>query len=411
MKALPLKIAVRYLIAKKSHTAVSIISIISVVAVAVTATAMVCVLSVFNGFSRIVNEKLSLLDPDIRITSVAGKVVANADSLLQVVRAVEGVEMAAVTITDNALAVYGGRQTAVTLKGVSDEYGSMTDIASTVKSDGRYLLEMNGSELAILSVGTAVTLQAHPSFYTPLDIYVPKRTGAVNIANPASAFRKSEFFVSGVFEVEQAEYDMNYIIVPLAAARRLYSYDTEATAIEVKLAAGHAESQVMRALSQALGRDYRVENRLMQHSHSLHMIEIEKWITFLLLGFILIIASFNIISTLAVLIIEKDESIRTLHFLGADNALISRVFVIQGWLISLSGALAGIIAGTVLCLLQQHFGLLKMSSEAGNLIVDVYPVELQPVDLLAVFGIVAIVGLLTSVATAFAMRRYLRSRC
>lgn len=410
MNRLPLKIALRYLVSKKSHTAVSIISTISVCAVAVTAMAMVCVLSVFNGFSDLVNSKLSQIDPDIKITAATGKVIGNADSLLAIVKKIDGIEMATATVYDNALAIYGNRQVPITLKGVDDDFCQLTDIASTVKDDGTYSLYLpaDSSALAVISVGTAVALQAHPGYYMPLELYVPKRKGAVNIANPMSAFRHSETFISGVFEVEQAEYDMNYAFVTLELARTLFDYGTEASAIEAKLVHGASESQTMAALSEALGNRYKVESRLMQHSHSLQMINIEKWMAFLLLGFILVIASFNIISTLAILIIEKDGSIRTLRAMGANNQMISRIFVTEGWLISVTGAAAGIIVGVLLCLAQQYFGFIKMSANAQALIIDRYPVIVRFSDMLSVLAIVALVGFITSSATAIAMRRNLR---
>lgn len=409
MNKLPFRIALRYLKSKKSHTAVSVISAISVCAVAVTAMAMVCVLSVFNGFSDLVSRNLSRIDPQLKVEASQGKVIANADSVIVAVKGVDGVRMAIPTITDNALAVYGDKQQPVTLKGVTDEYGDMTEISSLVKSDGSYLLEMQGYSFAVVSVGTAVALEAHPGYYVPLEIYSPKRRGAVNPAIPMTAFRKGEAFISGVFEVEQTEYDMNYAIVPIDFARKLFDYTTEATAVEVALDAGADEAAVRDAVQAALGDGYVVKDRLMQHSNSLKMINVEKWVTFLLLGFILVIASFNIISTLAILIIEKDSSISVLRSLGADNKMITNVFVAEGWLISLTGAVAGIVVGVGLCLLQQYFGLIKFSADSGTLLIDSYPVAVAFTDVLVVLAIVALVGFLTSAVTAVAMRKRLRA--
>lgn len=406
MNRFSFKVAARYLFAKKSHTAVSIISAISVCAVAVTAMAMVCVLSVYNGFSDFVNVKLSQLDPQIKITAKMGKTIANGDSVMQIVKGVEGIEDVTSTIVDNALAIYGEKQIPIMLKGVSDNYDEMTDINSLVKEDGCYMLSDGEKDFAVLSVGTAVALQAHPGYYVPLDLYCPKRRGAVNPANPVSAFRHTETMVSGVFELEQPEYDLNYVFVSMDVAKRLFDYDTEVMAVEVKLKNDADEKSVMKAIVKQLGGDYVVENRLMQHSESLKMINMEKWITFLLLGFILIIASFNIISTLAILIIEKKENIGTLRSLGASQKAVSKIFVTEGWLISLSGAVVGIVIGLVLCLLQQQFGFIKMSSNSSSLIITSYPVSVEFVDIIAVSGIVALVGFITSFATAAAMRRY-----
>lgn len=409
MNRLPLKIALRYLVSKKSHTAVSIISAISVCAVAVTAMAMICVLSVFNGFGRLVNDKLSLIDPQLKVVAAQGKAIANADSLLKVVRSLEGVEMAEPTITDNALAIYGDKQVAITLKGVTEQYGAMTQIDSLVKEDGEYALMVQDQPLAVVSVGTAVALGAHPGYVVPLQLYSPKRRGAVNPANPMTAFRQSETYISGVFEVQQSEYDINYVIVPIEVTRHLFDYTEEATAIEVKLSPGISDAAMRDRVQDAVGSGYIVQDRLMQHSNSLKMINVEKWIAFLLMGFILVIASFNIISTLAILIIEKEESIAALRSMGADNKMISRIFVAEGWLISFAGAVVGLMVGIVLCLLQQHFGFIGMGIDAQNLIIDSYPVELRSVDVLSVLVAVAVVGFLTSSATAIAMRRRLRS--
>lgn len=409
MSKLPLRIALRYLTSKKSHTAVNVISAISVCAVAVTAMAMVCVLSVFNGFSNLVNGNLSRLDPEIRVIAAHGKAIEKADSVISIIKSVKGIHTAIPTITDNALAVYGDKQLPVTLKGVTEEYGNLTEIASLVKPDGTYLLEMQGNPLAVVSVGTAVALEAHPGYYMPLEIYAPKRKGAVNPAIPMTAFRSGNTFISGVFEVEQTEYDMNYAIVPIELARKLFDYPTQATAIEIGIESGTDAATARDNLQKALGDSYTVQDRLMQHSNSLKMINVEKWITFLLLGFILIIASFNVISTLAILIIEKNQSIYTLRSMGADNKMITDIFLTEGWLISLTGAIAGIVTGVVLCLIQQYFGIIKMNSDSGTLLIDSYPVAVEFTDVAVVLAAVALVGFLTSAVTAVAMRKRLRA--
>ena len=409
MSKLPLRIALRYLTSKKSHTAVNVISAISVCAVAVTAMAMVCVLSVFNGFSNLVNGNLSRLDPELRVIAAHGKAIEKADSVISIIKSVKGIHTAIPTITDNALAVYGDKQLPVTLKGVTEEYGNLTEIASLVKPDGTYLLEMQGNPLAVVSVGTAVALEAHPGYYMPLEIYAPKRKGAVNPAIPMTAFRSGNTFISGVFEVEQTEYDMNYAIVPIELARKLFDYPTQATAIEIGIESGTDAATARDNLQKALGDSYTVQDRLMQHSNSLKMINVEKWITFLLLGFILIIASFNVISTLAILIIEKSQSIYTLRSMGADNKMITDIFLTEGWLISLAGAITGIVTGVVLCLIQQYSGIIKMNSDSGTLLIDSYPVAVEFTDVAIVLAAAAFVGFLTSAVTAVAMRKRLRA--
>ena len=409
MNWLPLRIAWRYLMSKKSHTAVSIISAISVCAVAITALAMVCVMSVFNGFSGIVNEKLSQLDPEIKVSAAKGTSIVNRDSLLTAIRDVAGVRYAEPIIECQALAMYGDRQVPVIVKAVSDKYNAMTRIEDLVKEDGQYRLMLGEEYLSVISVGTAVSLGAHPGFVNKLEIYTPKRKGAVNPANPMSAFKRVETLVSGVFEVQQQEYDQNYIITSLKLAEYLFDYQGEATAVEISVAEGISVDDVMDRIANVIGDNYAVENRLMQHKNSLKMINSEKWMTLLLLGFILIIASFNIISTLAIIITEKNSNISTLRALGAENKMISRIFVIEGWLISVVGAIAGIILGIILCLVQQYCGIIKMGDGTAELIIDTYPVVVEFADILLILGIVAIVGFLTSQATALAMHRRLKA--
>ncbi|MDY5901055.1 MAG: FtsX-like permease family protein, partial [Candidatus Limisoma sp.] len=229
--------------------------------------------------------------------------------------------------------------------------------------------------------------------------------GAINPANPMTSFRRCRTFVAGTFEVQQQEYDNDYIFLSLDAARQLFDYPTQATAIELGVK-GDVES-IRGRISDTLGDKYVAKDRLMQHSQSFKMINVEKWMTFLLLGFILVIASFNIISTLAIIIAEKDESITALRAMGADRRLVSSIFVAEGWLISIVGAAIGVVVGLGLCALQIKYGLVKMGTDAKNLIIDTYPVVIEPADLLTILGIVAVVGLITSWATAIAMRRRL----
>lgn len=409
MKTLPLTIALRYLVSKKSHTAVSVISVISVCAVAVTAMAMVCVMSVFNGFHQLVDSKMSSLEPDVKISAQRG-VIADASALIGKVRKVDGVALAVPTVTESALVIYGNRQIPIVLKGITDDYDRLTNLRQLIKPDGEFRLHDGSSDYCIMSIGAASTLDARPGYEPICYVYAPRRVGAVNVANPATAFQRVPTFVSGVFEVRQGAYDQNYVFTSLSAARTLLDYTTEATAVEVKLKPGADEATVMDAIGAAVGSGYKIENRLMQHSQSLKMINVEKWISLLLLLLILIVASFNVISTLAILILEKDESIRTLHSLGADNRMVEMIFVAEGWLISIVGAVAGIVVGVVLCLLQQHFGFVRLSADTSNLVVSSYPVAVSGMDLAMILGIVAAVGLLASLATTRAMGGYLRRR-
>ena len=404
--SLPLKIAWRYLVAKKGHQAVNIISIVAVCGVVVATAALICVLSVFNGFRGLIMGRLAMLDPQIAITATVGKTVDDADSIISAVEALPGVERAVPVIEDQALAIYAQLQMPVRLKGVPDDYNTMNDMDSVIV-DGEWKLRDQVSRYAVAGAGPAIRLMVRPDFLGMVRLYAPQRQGRVNIANPMGAFRQDSLFVSGIFQLQQNSYDADLIYVPLEMARGLFDYDTQATQIEVKLSPGASESQVMKAIGQALGSGYQVKNRLMQQREAYRLVNIEKWMAFLLLAFILIIATFNVISTLSLLIIEKDSSIATLRALGANDSQISRIFVLQGWLITLVGAITGVIVGLILCLCQQQFGWLRLSGDPANMIISAYPVQVQGTDVLITLALVAAVGLLTSMVTALIMRHRL----
>ena len=404
---MPLHIALRYLRSKKSHSAVNIISIVSVCGVIVATAAIVCVLSVFNGFSKLIHSKLSMLDADIAITATLGKTIADADSVAAVARGVAGVEMALPVVEDNALAMFFNYQMPVTLKGVPNGYDSLTNIRGTI-IDGKYLLDDGISQYSVIAIGPALSLNVRPDYLKMVSLYTPRRRGNINLANPATALRSDSVFVSGVFQIEQNKYDRNTMFVSIEMARRLFDYTTQATAVELRLAPGANEPAVMSALTDALGEQYVVKNRLMQQAEAFRMVNIEKWVTFLLLGFILVIATFNVIGALSLLIIEKTDSIDTFRNLGASNKLISRIFVMEGWVISFTGTVLGIALGLLLCLLQEHFGLIEMQGNAATLIITAYPVAVQWTDVLVVLALSVAVGALTSLVTKLIMRRKLR---
>lgn len=402
-----LRIAIRYLFSKKTHNAVNVISLISLAGVAVATMAIVCVLSVFNGFSDLSAAHLSLLDPDLKITPLEGKSISSVDSLIYEIEQIDGVDVAIPTIEEQALAIYGDRQMPVMIKGVPPEYENTTDIKSIV-IDGDFCLTDSIASYATLSVGAAIGLGATPSFYRYLGIYMPKREGRVNVANPMTAFRSDSLIVAAVYQVAQAEYDTDMVMLPFENAARLLDYDDEATAIEVKLKSPVNLSKVATQMQTILGDGFVVKDRLRQQEQSFRMIEIEKWITFLMLAFILIIASFNIISTLSMLVIEKSENIYTLHSLGATSTMISRIFMLEGWLISIVGGIAGIIIGVILTLAQQWGGFIKLSGDPSALSIDHYPVRLDVMDLFVVMGLVIVIGFFTAQITALFTRKKIR---
>ncbi len=402
-----LTVAWRYLVSKKAHKAVNIISIISVLGVMVTTAALVCVLSVFNGFRGMIMGRLAMLDPEVAVTATVGKAIVNGDSAVAAIKAIPGVAEAVPVVEDQALAIFADYQMPVRLKGVPDSYARINSMDSLIV-DGEFMLHDGVSPYAVLGVGPALSLHVRPGFLRMIQLYAPKRQGRVNLANPMGSFRVDSLFASGVFQLQQNSYDADLIYVPLDMARMLFDYPTEATQIEVKLAPGANEKEVMEGIKDALGSNYSVKNRLMQQAMAFKMVNIEKWMAFLLLAFILVIATFNVISTLTLLIIEKDRSISTFLSMGASGRQVSRIFVTEGWLISLVGAVSGIVLGLVLCLCQQQFGWLKLNADPSAVVVYAYPVEVVWTDVVVVFLLVAAVGLLTSLVTSLTMRRRLR---
>ena len=371
-------IAWRYLLSKKSHGAVGTISTVSLCAMAVATAAIVCVLSVFNGFREVIAEKLDTLAPDVMVTPAKGKTFAEAEKLAARVAAMPGVETATPTLSDNALVICNSQEMPVKLKGVVPaDYARVTEVRSLVDADlGRYLADTvapAGTIPATIAIGTASRLRAYPG--AGMLVFAPKRLGRVNLANPVSSFITDSLSVTGIYRSDQQEYDEDGVIVPIAEARKLLQYDTEASAIEIRLRPGQDGARAAAAIGDRLGPAYVVKDRVRQQEMNFRMISIEKWVSFLLLGFILIIASFNLISSLSMLVIEKEKAIGTFSALGLSRRRIGRIFAWESIYVSLAGGLAGIALGLTLCLLQQHFGLITVSGSPETTIVRAYPVK------------------------------------
>ncbi len=401
---LELKIALRYIFSKKTHNAVNVISLISVAGVAVATMAIVIVLSVFNGFERLAEQQLSVLNPTLKIVPTTGKAITNADSLAAEIQKIAPSSIAIPTITEQGLAIVGEQQTPVKLRGVDERWFNATNFDRTV-IDGDAMLNDSVWGYANASVGIAVTLKAHPGAYEFLNIYVPRRMGRINPANPYSAFHSDSLIVASVFQTQHTATDQEVVIMPIDRLRTMLDYPTEATEIEV-WTTDNADTESFAKKIEALAPDMiKAQNHVEQESHTFAMISIEKWITFLMLGFILVIASFNIISTLSLLVLEKQANLKIMKAMGATKKMITRVFTVEGWLISLGGGLMGIILGCALTLAQQYGGFIKLGGDASQMIINTYPVELRPSDLIIVIALVAALGLLTSGLTTIFVRR------
>lgn len=388
---LPLKIARRYLFSKKSHSAINVISMVSVGGVAITTMALICTLSIYNGFQELVASLYSTLDPQVKITPVRGKTFDTERPEIRELAQWPEIEVFSPVVEENALVIYRDKQTPALLKGVPDNFARLTSIDS-ILVDGVFQLSDEVTGYATLGVGLANKLSAGARYVHPLEIYVPRRDAKINPGNPAASFESGRLFLTGVFSVNQPEYDDQMLIVPIDFVRKLYRYTTEATGLELKLKAGVNENQTIQRIKKLLGENFTVKNRMEQQEESFRMMQIEKWMTFLILSFILMIASFNVIGSLSMLIIDKQDDIRTLRSLGADNRLISSVFLTEGWLISLLGAGSGIVLGVILCLCQQQFGWLKLGQHSGMFVVDAYPVKVESTDVIIVLIIVSLLG-------------------
>lgn len=397
------RIALRYLLAKKSHTAVNIISYISMAGIAVAAMAMVCVLSVFNGFTELASDRLSFVDPDVKVTPANNYMIADADSLAAVISDIDGVRVAVPTIQAEALAIYDGVQLPVRIAGVPDRFGEVSALSSLM-IDG--VMDTITNELggAVIGVGTAVQLGARPSMIPNLQLTVPRRLGRINPAFPMSAFITDTLMVSGVYRTNQPEFDNAMIYLPLHNARELLDYTTEGTAVEIAIEPGHDVGHVVKAIESRLGESYIVADRLRQESHSFRMIAIEKWITFLMLVFVLVMASFNILSSLAMLIIEKEESLRILSAVGAPDSMLRRIFLDQGLLVALAGGAAGIVTGVILCLVQEHFGIITLGGDHSQMSIVTYPCVLEFTDVLVTAGVVVVIGCISGFIASRSVR-------
>lgn len=408
MKTYPLRIAWRYLWARKSHSVVSVIAAVSIIGVAVATAAIVCVLSVFNGFQEVLSSKLDTLSPQLIVQPTSGKVFANADSLASALNRIDGIDMATPTVTDNALAIYSTHEMPVTLKGViPEEYDKVTDIRSILKGESEYIetLSPESRPGALLSIGSASQLGAH-TLGESLLIFAPRREGRVNMANPANSFLRDSVTFSGYFQSQHSQFDQDFIIVPIEVARDLFQYDSEASAVELRLKPGADITATAEKVRLAAGSGAIVKDRLQQQEINFRMIKIEKWVTFLLLFFILLIASFNLISTLSMLVLEKQQSLRTLRNLGATPSATADIFRWESLLVALLGGISGLILGIGLCLIQQHFGLIRLNGDPSAMIIDTYPVKVVMTDLVAAIVPVVLIGLFTGwIAGRFARSR------
>jgi lipoprotein-releasing system permease protein len=387
-----LLISRRYLFSKKSHNAINIVSMIAVVGVAVATMAMVIVMSVFNGFQGLVAELFTGFDPELRITPVAGNSIDLSSSRIKALADSKDVAVFTPVAEGQALVVAGDVQKVVMLKGVADNYTQQSSILDALYGDGEPELHLDVIEYCIPGLQLCNQLGLPIYFQRPLEVYAPKRGERVNMANPKSSFNRDELNASGlVFSVHQSKYDSEYILCSLGFAQRLFDLDGRVTGIEIKLAPTGSREDI----EALLGEGFCVKDRYEQQEDVFRIMQIEKLISYAFLCFIMLVACLNIMGSLSMLMIEKREDAKTLSALGSTQRQIRRIFALEGLMIIFGGAMAGMLLGLILCLLQQEFGFIRMGQSEGSFIIDAYPVVVRPGDLMLVLLTVVLLGFLS----------------
>lgn len=384
-------IAWRYLFSKKGHNAINIVSGISAAAVMVVTAAMVCVLSVMNGFGVLVEHMFSEFDPALMVVPAEGTTLRTDTAPVVSLYAREDIAAVSMQLEQTALIRYKDHQLPARVMGV-DSLFELTAHIDSIITDGFYSVWDGAFERAVLGRGLAAQIGINAHFTGALHLYAPRRTERINLMRPDLSLLHEHAFIAGTFAVNQIDYDDQLMLVSLPLAQRLFEYDEHtASALRIQPREGVKISYLQSQIAKALGPGYRVLDRYEQQADFFRILKIEKLLTVLLLVFILLIALFNSIGSLSMLIIDKREDIRILSDLGADEPTIRRIFLLEGWLISTLGTIGGLVIGVLLCLGQQYFGWLKLGSGA-EYIISAYPVQVQAVDIVLVAVIVLTLG-------------------
>lgn len=393
MNNFPFFVARHYLFSRKKTHAINVISIISVIGVAVATMALVIVLSVFNGFQDLMASFFTNFDPQLKVVPTEGKTRPADDPILTEIRKLPQVDVATETLEDQALAVYNGNQAMVMVKGVDDNFAELTHITDIVYGEGTFDLHTANLEIGTPGIRLAQTLGLGTRWQNYLHIYAPARNGQLDLSDPTSGFVEDSLFSSGlVFNVKQSKYDKNYILTSIGFARNLFGQQGMLSALEIRLKAGSDLEAVKKEMQKIAGTKYKVLDRYEQQAGTYKIIKVEKFMAYLFLTFILIVACFNIVGSLSMLIIDKKDDAQTLSSLGATNHQIRQIFLFEGRMISVIGAVLGIALGLLLCGLQQAFGFVRMGGSDGTFVVNAYPVSVHYVDVFFIFITVIVVG-------------------
>lgn len=389
----PFFIARRYLFSKKSTHVINVISSISVIGVAVATMALVIVLSVFNGFHDLVASLFTSFDPQLKVVPVEGKTAPADDPILTKIRLLPQVDVATETVEDQALAIYNDHQAMVKIKGVDDNFAELSHITDILYGDGSFSLHAANLEYGIVGIRLAQNLGIGAQWDGFLKIYAPKKEGQLDMTNPGDGFVVDSLNSPGVlFAVKQAKYDKNYIITSISFARNLFGQQGMLSDLELRLKPDSNLDAVKAEMQQIAGNKYKVLDRFEQQEDTFKIMSIEKMIAYIFLTFILVVACFNIIGSLSMLIIDKKNDVVTLRNLGANDKQITRVFLFEGRMIAVIGAVIGIGLGLLLCFLQQQYGFVRLGDSEGSFIVDAYPVSVHYSDVAIIFVTVIAVG-------------------
>ena len=387
----PLFVAWRYLFSKKSHNAINIISIISVVGVALSTMALVCTLSVFNGFRDLIGGLYTAFDPELEVMPSKGKFAAADDSLLLRIKAHPDVAVATECLEENALILFQGHPMVFSLKGVGENFDSCTNIRSILAGDGEYMLNAGGVNYGIPGIGLAQQLGGFD--YGKVPGCALRKGERINTINPSESFTTGDLFSPGVvFHVSQRQYDDSYMLCSLAFAQELFEQKGHISSLELRLKEGADVAKVKKELRAIVGERFKVYDRIEQQQDMYAVMEIEKMVAYFFLTFILLVACFNIIGSVSMLIIEKRSDMEVLRHLGADEQMLRHIFLYEGRLIALLGAVIGVALGLMLCYAQQELGLRRLGDSSGTFIVDAYPVSVHLLDVLLVFVTGIVVG-------------------
>lgn len=389
----PFYIARRYLFSKKSTHAINIISGISGVGVAVATMALVVTLSVFNGFHDLVATFFTSFDPQLEVVPVVGKTAPADDPALAKIKTLPEVEVTSECVKDQALAIYKGRQTMITLMGVDDNFERMSRIDEILYGNENFSLHAANLNFGTVGIRLAETLGMNANWDGSLMIYAPRKIGQLDMANPTDGFVVDSLISPGsVFMVKQGKYDKDHVIAPISFARTLFEQQGMLSSLQIRLKNGSDLDKVKAEMQSIAGNRFKVLDRYEQQQDTFRIMQVEKFIAYIFLTFILIVASFNIIGSISMLIIDKKDDVVTLRNLGATDRQITKIFLFEGRLISVFGAVVGILVGLFLCWLQQQFGLVALGQSSGTFVVDAYPVSVHPEDVAVIFFTVILVG-------------------